>query len=78
MKYWVRPVSEEGKEQTMKYLLTFCLICIAAVCWIGTVQGVYEVGDHVEDFTLNDAYGNPVSLYDFIGTAILLNLWQSG
>ena len=35
----------------------------------------YVVGDTIADFTLNDAYGTPVSLYDFQDMVILLNFW---
>ena len=35
----------------------------------------YVVGDHVADFTLNDAYGTPVSLYDFEGKVVWLDFW---
>jgi peroxiredoxin len=37
----------------------------------------YQVGDTVSDFTLNDSYGNPVSLSDFEGMAVMFNFWQS-
>lgn len=33
------------------------------------------VGDTITDFTLNDAQGTPVSLYDFQDMVILLNFW---
>lgn len=42
----------------------------------GSVWAAYQVGDTVADFTLNDSYGNPVSLYDFEGMAVLMNFWQ--
>ena len=35
----------------------------------------YVVGDPIADFTLNDAYGTPVSLYDYQDKVILLNFW---
>jgi peroxiredoxin len=38
-------------------------------------SAAYQVGDHVADFTLNNASGVPVSLYDFQDTVILLNFW---
>ncbi len=37
-----------------------------------TSLGAYELGDTIEDFTLPDLDGNPVSLYDFQGDVILL------
>jgi cytochrome oxidase Cu insertion factor (SCO1/SenC/PrrC family) len=35
----------------------------------------YIIGDHIADFTLNDAYGTPVSLYDFENMVIMVNFW---
>jgi cytochrome oxidase Cu insertion factor (SCO1/SenC/PrrC family) len=35
----------------------------------------YVVGDPIADFTLNDAYGTPVSLYDFENMVIMVNFW---
>jgi peroxiredoxin Q/BCP len=35
----------------------------------------YVPGDPVSDFTLNDAYGTPVSLSDFEGKVIVINFW---
>ena len=38
----------------------------------------YQVGDPVADFTLNDAYGTPVSLYDFDRDWVIwLTFWTS-
>jgi peroxiredoxin len=38
-------------------------------------EAQYQVGDPVADFTLNDADGNPVSLYDYDGNVIWLVFW---
>jgi peroxiredoxin len=40
-----------------------------------SADAAYQVGDPVSDFTLYDASGAPVSLYDFEDTVILLNFW---
>ena len=42
-----------------------------------TTLGAYELGDTVEDFTLPDLDGNPVSLYDFQGDVIILNFFAT-
>lgn len=42
------------------------------------VIAVYQVGDTAADFTLFDSDGNPVSLYDYKGTIVLINFWQFG
>ncbi len=35
----------------------------------------YQIGEHVNDFTLPDAYGNPVSLYDYQDQIVILTFW---
>jgi peroxiredoxin len=45
---------------------------------VAETEASYQVGDPIADFTLNDAYGTPVSLSDFQGTVILLNFWRTG
>lgn len=39
------------------------------------VEAAYIVGDSIADFTLNDAYGTPVSLYEFDGMVVWLVFW---
>jgi peroxiredoxin len=52
--------------------LLLLLALSAAPAW-----PLYEVGDTVEDFTLLDLEGNPVSLYDFSGDIIVLNFFTT-
>ena len=56
-------------------------IALAACALMLTVaaaaEAAYIVGDTIADFTLNDAYGTPVSLYDYQNTVILLNFWTN-
>ena len=61
---------EEGMVK--KKLLLIGCACLALTSWAGAA---YEVGDFVEDFTLNDHLGNPVNLSDFDDHVILLNWW---
>jgi len=42
-----------------------------------TVMAEYQVGEHVEDFTLPDAYGTDVSLYDFSDRIVVIPFWES-
>lgn len=42
-----------------------------------TAMAEYQVGDHVEDFTLPDAYGTDVSFYDFAGRVVVLPFWEN-
>jgi len=41
-------------------------------------QAQYVVGDTVADFTLNDSNGVPVSLYDYQGQVVWIDLWRFG
>ena len=59
----------------MKYLgLTLGLLVLLG----GAAQAVYQVGDHVDDFTLTDAFGNQVSLYDYANQVIFIDFWTPG
>jgi peroxiredoxin len=49
------------------------LIVVAAA----DIEAAYIVGDTIADFTLNDAYGTPVSLYDSDGLVIWLVFWTN-
>ena len=44
---------------------------------VAPAGAVYLVGDHVNDFTLPDAYGNQVSLYDYQDRIVALAFWFS-
>ena len=52
-------------------------LCALMLIVVATADAAvpYIVGDRIADFTLNDAYGTPVSLYDFENMVILLNFW---
>ncbi len=55
-------------------------LAILALFWLAASPPgrAYSVGDHVDDFTLLDADGKEVSLYDYEGWVILLAFWTSG
>jgi cytochrome oxidase Cu insertion factor (SCO1/SenC/PrrC family) len=42
---------------------------------VGPAVAEYHVGDHVADFTLPNAYGNNVSLYDYQDCIVVLAFW---
>jgi hypothetical protein len=52
-------------------------ILLTMVFAASTAFGRYLVGDHVSDFTLTDADGNIVNLYDYQSLVIFINIWQS-
>jgi len=53
----------------------FGITLISMLMLCSTAFGVYGVGDTANDFTLNDAYGNPVSLYDYAGMTVAVVFW---
>ena len=55
-------------------VLTLCVL-VLTLFTAAPVEAQYQIGDPVADFTLNDAYGTPVSLSDFEGMVVLLNFW---
>ena len=56
--------------------LALCALMLTVVA-TADVEAAYIVGDSIADFTLNDAYGTPVSLYDSEGLVIWLVFWTS-
>lgn len=40
-------------------------------------HAAYQLGDTIDDFTLNDLNGNPVSLSDFAGDIIVINFFAT-
>jgi len=78
-------LSKESKTMKMRsfafglsIFLTFVLL--TTICQeIYAQDGTYNVGDVVNDFTIQDMDGNPVSLYDsYEGYAILINFFAYG
>lgn len=57
-------------------IIALCALMLALAA-AGRSEAAYQVGDSIADFTLNDAYGTPVSLYDSEGTVIVLNFWTN-
>jgi cytochrome oxidase Cu insertion factor (SCO1/SenC/PrrC family) len=64
------------KEEGMKPVVLALCVLMLTVAATADAEIPYVVGDPIADFTLNDAYGTPVSLYDFQDMVILLNFWQ--
>ena len=63
------------KEEGMRVVSVACCIIILTLFVAGHAEAAYNEGDPVADFTLNDAYGNPVSLSDFEGMVVWLVFW---
>jgi len=43
----------------------------------GALRNSIDVGDRAIDFTLNDLFGNPVTLSDYKGKVVFLNFWAT-
>ena len=54
------------------------LAVLALMLAAGHASAAYQVGDSISDFTLYDADGNAVSLYDYQGKVVFINFWGSG
>ncbi|KPL06948.1 hypothetical protein AMJ86_06470 [bacterium SM23_57] len=51
------------------------LLCLGMV---GPVGAVYQIGEHVNDFTLPNAHGVNVSLYDYQDFIVVMPFWFTG
>ena len=54
--------------------LALCALMLTAMATADAAVP-YVVGDPIAGFTLNDAFGTPVSLYDYEGMVIWLVFW---
>lgn len=62
----------------MRPVLIACCGLMLAIAAAVPAQAQYVVGDTVADFTLNDSNGTPVSLYDYQGQVVWIDLWRFG
>ncbi len=58
----------------MKITLALSLVIILVP---GIALATYQIGDAVDDFTLPDPQGQPVSLSDFAGQVVLINFFAT-
>ena len=54
-----------------------CLVLAAVLGAGATAAWAYQLGDTVNDFTLDDLQGQPVSLSDYAGDIVLLNFFAT-
>lgn len=57
---------------------TVIIAVILSVFSLNASAFVYEIGDIVDDFTLQNGSGDLVSLSDFQSWAVLLSFWNAG
>lgn len=58
--------------RTMSLAAMIVLLCLAIA---GPVNAVYTVGQHVDDFTLPNAAGQNISLYDYQDRIVVMPFW---
>jgi len=61
----------------MKKLLLLLLVLPILLLSIPAVAQ-YQVGEHVDDFTLPDHNNRPVNLYDYQDRIVVLGFWSDG
>ena len=55
---------------------TIAVMVLALIVTLaGPASALYLVGDHVNDFTLPNAYGQQVSLYDYQDCIVMMPFW---
>ena len=54
------------------------LVFSLSLILVNSVFAEYQIGQHVNNFTLPDAYGNSVSLYDYQDRIVILAFWFTG
>ena len=54
------------------------MICILLLCMIGPANAVYQIGDHVNNFTLPNQFNEQVSLYDYQDRIVVMAFWFYG
>jgi len=57
--------------------LTAPLILVVSLLCAASAVATYEVGDTIDDFTLNDLNGLPISLSDYAGDIIVINFFAT-
>ena len=64
----------------MNFRTLFLVVLVFSLCLIlvSSVFAEYQIGQHVNNFTLPDAYGNQVSLYDYQDRIVILTFWFAG
>jgi len=64
-----------SKRQRTNRLLGDVTVGIMALSGLNLSWGAYQVGDHVNNFTLQNWNGASVSLYNYSDRIVLLNFW---
>ena len=54
------------------------LISVLCLVLVLPAGAVYQIGEHVADFTLPNAYGVNVSLYDYKDFIVVMPFWFTG
>jgi hypothetical protein len=65
------------KEERMKRAVLALCVLVLTLFAVADAQAAYGVGDPIADFTLNDASGTPVSLFEFETMVVWLVFWTN-
>ena len=60
------------RMRTMLFAAVIFLLILGAA---GPASALYQIGDHVDNFTLPNASGQQVSLYDYQDCIIVMPFW---
>ena len=72
-------VNQAQNSISYKFSLPFLILVTTVILLLPDCSAqVYEKGDIVDDFTLLNEMGDPVSLSDYDSWAVLLSFWNAG
>jgi hypothetical protein len=60
-----------------RWLVGAIMVGTIATLGIKPASAVYQIGEHVSDFTLRNSYNQWVSLYDYSDRIVVLAFWFS-
>jgi hypothetical protein len=60
---------------SVRNLFVAAVIFLMILSVAGPVVAEYHVGDHVDDFTLPNAYGQQISLYSYQDRIVMMPFW---
>jgi len=60
---------------SLRTLTIAVVVLVLIVSMTGPASALYQVGDHVNDFTLPNAYGQQISLYDYQDCVVMMPFW---
>ena len=62
----------------LRTMFLVALIFSFSLILVSSAFAEYQIGQHVNNFTLPDAFGNSVSLYDYQDRIVIVSFWFTG